>query len=140
YASSKSTFAELPFWGDGFVGTGPFKLVELVRGSHMLFHAFDGFILGRPKIDQIEVRFILDESAIVANLMAGSVDLTLARSLGPEHGWTLDSRWRDGRVGWDQVGSWFVIYPRYVDPSPPVILDVRFRRALLYATDRVELA
>lgn len=140
YATSKTTFDELPYWGPDFVGTGPFRLVELERGSHMLFHAFHPYVFGRPKVDQIEVRFILDESTIVANLLAGTVDVTLARSLGPEHGWTLRSQWRDGRVEWDQVGSWFVIYPQYVDPNPPVILDVRFRRALLHATDRAEMA
>jgi peptide/nickel transport system substrate-binding protein len=43
-------------------------------------------------------------------------------------------------VEWDQVGSWFVIYPQYVDPNPSVILDVRFRKALLHATDRPEMA
>lgn len=140
YATSKSTFAELPYWGQEYVGTGPFRLVELDRGSHMLFQAFDSYVLGRPKVDQIEVRFIFDETAIVAGLLAGSVDVTLSRSLGPEHGWTLQRQWREGRVEWDQIGSWFVIYPQYVDPNPPVILDVRFRRALLHATDRTELA
>jgi peptide/nickel transport system substrate-binding protein len=140
YTTSKSTLVDLPYWGPEYVGTGPFRLVELERGSHMLFQAFDRFVLGRPKVDQVEVRFILDEAAIVASILAGAVDLTLARGLGPEHGWTLGSQWREGRVEWDQVGSWFVMYPQYVDPNPPVILDVRFRRALLHATDRSEMA
>ncbi len=140
YALSKSTFADLPYWGQEYVGTGPFKLTELAPGSHMLFHAFDQYVLGRPKVDEIEVRFIFDETAIVSGLLAGALDLTLSRSLGPEHGWTLQRQWRDGRVEWDQIGSWFVVYPQYVDPNPSVILDVRFRRALLYATDRTELA
>src|SRR5207247_4967021 len=33
YAENKDTFLELPYWTDGFVGTGPFKLRELTRGS-----------------------------------------------------------------------------------------------------------
>lgn len=140
YTSSKSTFTELPYWGSEYVGTGPFRLVELERGSHMLFQAFDGFVLGRPKVDQVEVRFIFDEAAIVANILAGAVDMTLARGLGPEHGFTLRAQWRAGHVEWDQVGSWFVLYPQYIDTNPPVILDPRFRRALLHATDRSELA
>lgn len=140
YTSSKSTFTDLAYWGQEYVGTGPFKLAELERGSHMLFQAFDGYVLGRPRVDQIEVRFIQDESTIVANLLAGTADLTLARSLGPEHGLTLRQQWREGRVEWDQVGSWFVMYPQHVDSNPSVILDVRFRRALLHATDRPELA
>ncbi len=140
FVSAKGTFTELPYWGQDYVGTGPFKLAEFERGSHMLFQAFDGFVLGRPKIDQVDVRFIQDEAAIVASIMAGAVDLTLSRALGPEHGFTLRDQWRDGRVEWDQVGSWFVMYPQLLDPNPPVILDVRFRRALLHATNRPELA
>jgi peptide/nickel transport system substrate-binding protein len=140
YLGAKSTFIELPYWGSEYVGTGPFKVVELQRGSHLLLSAFDSYVLGRPKTDQVEVRFILDEATIVANLMAGAVDLTLARALGPEHGFTLRDQWRDGQVAWDQIGSWFVMYPQFVDPNPAVILDVRFRRALLHATDRPELA
>jgi peptide/nickel transport system substrate-binding protein len=108
--------------------------------SHMIFDAFEAYPLGRPKADRIEVRFIPDEAAIVASILAGAVDVTLARSLGPEHGFTLRDQWREGRVEWDQVGSWFVMYPQLMDPNPAVISDVRFRRALLYATDRPELA
>jgi len=140
YVSAKSTFTELPYWGPEYVGTGPFRLVELQRGSHMLLRAFDGYVLGRPRIDQVEIRFVLDEATIVANLMAGAADLTLSRALGPEHGFTLRDQWREGRVEWDQIGSWFVMYPQFVDPNPAAILDVRFRRALLHATDRPELA
>jgi len=106
----------------------------------MLFRAFDGYALGRPKVDQVEVRFIPDEAAIVANLMAGSVDLTISRAIGPEHGFTLQDQWRNGHVEWDQVGNWFVAYPQLLDPNPAVITDLRFRRALLYATDRDQLA
>jgi peptide/nickel transport system substrate-binding protein len=140
YTTAKGMFTELPYWGHEYVGTGPFRLVELERGSHMLFHAFDRYVLGRPSIDQFEIRFIPDESTIVANLLAGTVDVTLARSLGPEHGWTLVQQWREGRVEWDEIGSWFVMYPQHLDPNPAVITDVRFRRALLHATDRPELA
>ncbi len=140
YTNGKATFGELSYWGTDYVGTGPFRVVELERGSHILFTAFDRFVLGRPKIDQFEIKFIPDEATIVANLMAGTVDVTLARSLGPEHGFTLQQQWREGKVGWDQVGSWFVMYPQHLNPNPAAITDVRFRRALLHATDRPELA
>src|SRR5688572_25434253 len=35
------------------VGTGPFKFVEHVRGDHLTVAAYDGFYLGRPKVDQV---------------------------------------------------------------------------------------
>ena len=140
YTTNKAAFTDLPYWGAEYVGTGPFQVAELQRSSHVLFTAFDRYVLGRAKIDQFEIKFIPDEATIVANLMAGAVDVTLARSLGPEHGFTLQQQWREGKVGWDQIGSWFVMYPQHLNPNPAAITDVRFRRALLHATDRPELA
>src|SRR6266487_2149822 len=34
------------------------------------------YVLGRPKIDELEVRFILDPNTVNANLLAGSVQVT----------------------------------------------------------------
>jgi peptide/nickel transport system substrate-binding protein len=36
--------------------------------------------------------------------------------------------------------DWFILYPQFVNPSPPVVADVRLRRALLYATNRPQMA
>lgn len=35
-AESKATFLDLPYWGPEFVGTGPFRVREFERGSHLL--------------------------------------------------------------------------------------------------------
>ena len=45
-----------------YVGTGPFKLKEFVPGSYMDLVAFDKYSPGRPKIDQITVKFIPDSA------------------------------------------------------------------------------
>ena len=47
--------------------------------------ANDSYVLGRPKIDEIVVKFIEDAGTLQANLMAGSVDMALGRNLsGPQ--------------------------------------------------------
>lgn len=139
YAESKATFTELPYWGREFVGTGPFKVKELERGSHLLVEAFDGYILGRPQIDQIEVRFIADETTLVANILAGTVELTLARALSAEQGGQIREQWNDGKI---EITSddWYVLYPQFIGANPAVITDARFRRALLHGTDRQQIA
>ena len=62
YADDKARLMEHGYWTDDFIGTGPFKLRTWAGGSHVVVEAFDGYVLGRPKIDQIEVKAIGDVS------------------------------------------------------------------------------
>src|SRR5262249_47368211 len=47
--------------------------------------------------------------------------------------------WRDGKVQ-AVLSNWVVIYPQFLTPSPRVLLSVDFRRAMLHAIDRQEMA
>ena len=60
YLDDKAGFLEHPYWNQEFVGTGPFKLREWVKGSVVSLVANEEYVLGRPKIDEVEVRFIAD--------------------------------------------------------------------------------
>ncbi|MPZ13609.1 MAG: hypothetical protein GEU73_04165 [Chloroflexi bacterium] len=135
YLEDKATFTEDPHFGAAYVGAGPYRLAEWVLGSHLILDANDQYILGRPKIDQIEVKFILDTNTMVANLMAGALHLTLGRGLTPEQAITVRDQWREGFVdaGLQNTTS---LYPQFIDSEPPFLTDVRFRRALLSALDR----
>src|SRR6266516_884530 len=46
-----TTFAQQPLFTTQFVGTGPFKLREWALGSHLTVEAYEGYLLGRPKLD-----------------------------------------------------------------------------------------
>src|SRR5436309_14139887 len=67
YRQNKATLTDSPYWNLEFVGSGAFKLHEWVAGSHVLLDAFPDYVLGRPKIDQIEVKMIPDPSTLLAN-------------------------------------------------------------------------
>lgn len=140
YQESKASFFELPFWTDEYVGAGPFRLREHVRGSHLIAEAFDRYALGRPKVDEIEVRFITDENTFVANLLAGAVHFTLGRGPSLEQALLFREQWRDGRIEFKSLDSWLVVYPQHLNPSPAIVANPEFRRALLHAIDREELA
>src|SRR5437764_794195 len=80
------------------LAAGPFKLKEWASGSHLVLEAFDGYALGRPKIDEIEVRFILDSNTLVANVLADTIDLTLGRGISIEQALQVRDQWRRGKV------------------------------------------
>jgi peptide/nickel transport system substrate-binding protein len=111
---------------------------DWVEGSHIVLDAFDDYVFGRPRIDEIVVRFIPDGNAMVANILAGEVDLILERGLSLDQAMQIRQSWAGGRVEFS-TDSWVAAYPQHIDPSPPIVADPRFKRALLHAADRQEM-
>jgi peptide/nickel transport system substrate-binding protein len=137
-AENKAGFIELPYWSTDFVGVGPYRVRELVRGSHLLLEAYEAYALGRPRIDTIEVKFILDPNVIGANVLAGAVDVALGRAISLEQGLALRDQWKEGRLDIAPSNA-IQIHPQFLDPQPAVVGDVRFRRAVYHAIDRQQL-
>jgi peptide/nickel transport system substrate-binding protein len=138
FAEDKEGFVNLPYWGQEFVGTGPFKLKSFVQGSHVVLEAFDGFVLGRPKLDEIEVKFIPDSNTMIGAILSGAAELTLGRNLSLEQGLEVQRQWRSGKVEFDN-SLWMAIFPQFVNPDPPVVTDLRYRRAMIHAVDRASM-
>jgi peptide/nickel transport system substrate-binding protein len=138
YATAKASFTDLRYWTDDFVGLGPYRVREFLRGSHLTLTAVDGYVLGRPPIDEIEIRIILDFNAVVANLLAGTVEATNGTALGIDQAATVREQWKAGRVVINLDG-WVVAYAQFVDPKPAIVLNRQFRAALLHAVDRQQL-
>lgn len=67
-------------WGEEFtlhpVGTGPFKLVEWVKDSHMVFERNEDYWDEKPYLKQIVYKFIPDKSVLTVALLSGEVDIT----------------------------------------------------------------
>jgi peptide/nickel transport system substrate-binding protein len=139
YGEDKDSVVQLPYFTDEFVGTGPFKMKDWVRGSHITLQAFDHYVLGRPKIDEMLIKFIADQNTMVANYLAAEVDVNLGRGLSLEQGMQLQGQWPNGRMA---VGlfNWVVVYPQMLNPSPAILNDARIRKALMHAMDRQEMA
>lgn len=135
----KGNFFDLPYWSAQFIGAGPYKVQDWVADSHVVFRANELFVLGPPKIDVIEVRFIQEPNTLMANLLAGDVQLTMGRSLSPEQAVSIRDRWQGGRVV-SQASGTLIAFPQFLNPNPPIVTDARFRRALYYALDRKEMA
>jgi peptide/nickel transport system substrate-binding protein len=139
YTTDKASFVNVAYWTDGFVGTGPYLLRDYERGSHLLLAANPAYVLGKPNVDVVEVKIITDTGTLAANLLAGTVDVTLGRTFSLEEGLPLRDQWREGRM---EVGPAILqrIVAKFTNPNPAIIGNVQFRRALLYGTDRQQMA
>jgi len=142
YLSDKERFQQLPLWTREAVGLGPYQLADWEPGSHLVLKAYDSFYGGRARIDTLTFRFMLNGDAIVAGMLAGSVDGALKRALSFEQAMTVLGSWEPaGRspLVLVQPTHWRHIVVQFRDPKPPDARDVRFRRALLHALDRQAL-
>jgi peptide/nickel transport system substrate-binding protein len=81
---NRETFLQSSYWTREYIGLGPYKLREWAPGSHLTLDANDRYVLGRPKIDEMQVRFVLDANTLSANLLAGAVEVTLGTGLSLE--------------------------------------------------------
>ena len=138
YGENKATFEQLPYFVDEFVGLGPYRLREWTRGSSVVLAANDHYVLGRPRVDEVVVKFFLDANTLVASLLADAVQVTLGRGLSLEQAITLREQWSAGRVE-NAPANEIRVWPQLINPSPSVASSVPFRRAMLHAIDRQQM-
>jgi peptide/nickel transport system substrate-binding protein len=136
--NTRDSFIALPFWTGEFVGVGPYRIREWVRDSYVTLQAFDDYPLGRPKIDEIVVKFLADENAFIANILAGTVDVTIGKSINFEQAMEIKGQWKEGRVE-ARPETVVKMWPQFLDPNPAALLDVRLRKALIHAINRQEM-
>lgn len=144
-AGDPMAFINAPFWSSlSYVGNGPYTLKEWERGSHLVYHPYDRFFLGRAHIDEIVFQVIRDPNTVVAYLLSGTSDLTVDSTLNQEARRAVKEQWdrtAEGRI----LSTPTVMRIAQMQLSPsrmaqPGLADVRVRRALLHALNRLELA
>jgi peptide/nickel transport system substrate-binding protein len=138
YDENKAMFQNLPYWSTDFVGLGPYKVQEWEPDTRVVLTAFDDYILGRPRIDEIEVKFIPDNNTLLANILSG-VDLTLGKTISLDMAVGAQDQYKAGKV-LVKSQNWTPINPQWINPDPPIISNYQFRKALLLDLDRKQLA
>jgi peptide/nickel transport system substrate-binding protein len=118
------------------VGCGPFIFDSWESGSFARFVANDNYWLGRPKLDEVFIRFVPDDASQIATLVAGDGDLGtfFAYSDVP----TLEAA--DIAVfkvysGYNE--GWY--YNLHPEKGHPALKDRRVRQAIAMAFDRFSL-
>jgi peptide/nickel transport system substrate-binding protein len=128
YGDDKAAFAQQPYFLGEFVGTGAYRVQQFVLGSHLLLTANEQYVLGRPRVDEIEVKFTPDPNTLMANVLASAVDLTLGRGISIEQALQVRDQWRNGKPD-IAFTSWIVVYPQFLNPRPAVVTEAAFRQA-----------
>lgn len=139
YLENPSLFETHGHWKAEYIGAGPFRLRAWVPANYARFEAFPDYVLGRPKIDYVEVRFLADANTLVANILAGSVDITAPAALSIEQALSVRELWNGGTMV-PRVQGWTMMYPQLHRPNPPAIGDPQFRKALVHSIDRQQMS
>jgi len=139
YLTDKTTFLENPYWSTDFVGTGPYRIKAWEAGSHLVFEANDKYIAGRPKFDEVVVKFIPDPNTLAANILAGDVETSWGGRTDIEWAQKISEQWEGGKLK-TTFRSMLQIYPQHINPTPAIVTNVDFKRAMLYAIDRQTMA
>ena len=126
-------------------GTGPYRFVEFKRGDRVSFTANPNWWNGKPKWDNVTVRWITSGPARTAALLAGDVDLIASVSPTDVKKLEADPNFEVAATASSRVIYWSLDVSREQaehitakDGSPinNPLRDVRVRRALSMAIDR----
>ncbi len=112
------------------IGTGPFRFVEQVSGSHFIVASNPDYHEGQPAIGRIEFRVMPDVNTQVAQLLTGELDIT----------WTVEPIHFDRLSQSSSIEIRDVEVPRWdwipLNLTNPLFQDVRVRQAMAMALNR----
>jgi peptide/nickel transport system substrate-binding protein len=123
---------QIPF-NSNPVGTGPFKFGEWARGDHLTLVPNDDYFLGKPKLQQIVIKFIPDENTELNQLRTHDIDWQFEAS--PQEYKELQTI-PDLKIVLQDTNQYERVQ---MNLAHPPLDDVRVRQAIAYAVDRTKL-
>lgn len=144
YRANKAGFTVGDDWTAGYVGNGPFRLEQWVPGSHLTARGFGNWVLGPPKLDTLEIRFIADTNTLLANLFAGDLDLLTSPAVEANEAVVARDQWVARGQGYLKTWSTRLNFVEFQFREVPgwqrAQTDLRVRQALSHAIERQGLA
>src|SRR5439155_15741603 len=95
--AGQEAYVSHPFWTTDYVGAGPYRLARWEPGALIEATAFEGFALGRAKIDRIILTWSADPNASLSRLLSGDVDVAADSALQYQQAVLLRSWAGEGR-------------------------------------------
>ena len=136
YQEDKDQFNNSPFCADQYVsgGTGSTRWDPC---TEMDFRASDGFVFGKPPIDDLRIRFIQDPTTVVANMLSSDVDAAFFAAIGYPQNLALEQAVWNGKVEyWACELRFLEFQQRDWGSLQRPVLDPRIRKAVLHTIDR----
>jgi len=128
-AEARAAYARRP------IHAGPFAVAAWIGGFGVTLSAFPDYVLGRPQLGRIEVRFLRDRPAVLDGLRRGDIDVAPSPALEADLSRVLDEIADDTdrsglRTFYTQTEALEALRygPRFADP--------RVRRAIELTVDR----
>lgn len=114
----------------GYIGTGPYKLQEIVPGESYTFEANSDYFDGEPQVDQAIVKIVKDRTQQINQIKTGDISAVLS-SVPPALVADLEE---DPEIELAQ-GSDFFNYVFYMNGSRPPFDNPEVRKAIAQAID-----
>jgi peptide/nickel transport system substrate-binding protein len=148
YRQDKFSLTTTPLTNTEFIGLGPYRVAQWERGVLFRADRFEDYYLGRPHLDSIYVRLVGDANTMIANILAGAVDVAVSsatRGVSIDQAAEVQRRWvgtgnqvinlNGGAAYWSEPQ----LSPAYARP-PDTVSNLLVRTALHQAIDRSTLA
>ena len=141
-AADTESFPNLDYFTSGIVAAGPYALTAWQPGAYQEFSAFADYVEGKPKIDIVTLRFLGDANTLMANILAGEIEVALPEGLSLESAAELKRSWAATGTG-NQVILYpdgrlyrmeFQYRPEYAKPA--ATRDPRVRQAFYFTIDK----
>jgi len=119
------------------VGSGPFQVVEWVRGKYMRLEANEDYWGGAPKIDELIFQLYKNPDTMASDLEMGTIDgamdIPVARFAGLQNVPGIEA---NEATSWQFIELAMNCYDSPDSKGNPVLLDQTFREAVNWAVDR----
>ena len=115
------------------IGTGPYKLVKRVAGSHMVYKRNMDYHRGAPAIDTVIHKFVPDQVVLYTQFKTGEIDVLGLHGVPPER--FEEARHNlPGRDALETPAPWVEFI--YFNCGKPQFTEKVVRQALYYAVDK----
>ncbi len=124
---------QVSFNSNPSVSDGPFKFAEWAHGDHVTLVRNDGFFMGRPKLERVQVKVVPDEDTTINLLRTHAIDYMFQAS---QETYDAVRQVHDVSIVWVNVNGYSYVQ---LNLSRPFLADPRVRLAIAYAVDKNEL-
>ena len=126
------------------IGNGPFILKSWTAGNQIVFEANPNYWRGKPALDRVIYRIFSDANVMMANVVAGALDVVSSgfTGIGVGQAIELEGLMAQGRLRGYRVtyGPSLTMEALRFNVEAPTLQDRRVRQALAFAANREEIS